>query len=348
MTHKPFPLPLLAQATYVIPSSDARVAKVLLSENLTYSITSASDGILMLGANNTLERIDPVSGFRTKIINSSKSDAVSIRPGDSSRTIFYTMSNQIFVLEDGRPRALAGAGIAAKYGEVAPDARFQLNLSFSLPALDLNFSSCLWLYAMKDGRVLFTDSALSSTFVVNASCQPPLCTPTVAVFAGIPYNRQSHTQCRRRPYYVLGDESTNGDGGDARNATFDYITGVTGDAQGNIYLADNGACVIRMVNTQGIISTVVGIPDQCYNSGDGANGRADESTIDQPRGIVFDNDGNLFISTSDSSTVRQVASGGPTPFCPLGYECPCGRLPLPCNSAFPCAAAAPPRASILT
>lgn len=52
---------------------------------------------------------------------------------------------------------------------------------------------------------------------------------------------------------------TNGDGGSALLATFNKPTSVAVDAQGNFYVADTGNNRVRRIDTNGIITTLVGI-----------------------------------------------------------------------------------------
>src|SRR5271154_5596430 len=64
-----------------------------------------------------------------------------------------------------------------------------------------------------------------------------------------------------------------GDGGPATSAEVNQARGVTADAAGNIYIADTTNNVVRMVNTSGIISTIVGkYPGSNTNAPAGATG----------------------------------------------------------------------------
>jgi sugar lactone lactonase YvrE len=47
-----------------------------------------------------------------------------------------------------------------------------------------------------------------------------------------------------------------GDGGSARSAELNYVTGLALDAAGNVYLADRGNNRVRKINREGIITTV--------------------------------------------------------------------------------------------
>jgi hypothetical protein len=55
----------------------------------------------------------------------------------------------------------------------------------------------------------------------------------------------------------------NGDNIPALSANINLPRDVKGDTLGNIYIADHGNCIIRMVDTRGIISTLFGTPGIC-------------------------------------------------------------------------------------
>ena len=96
-----------------------------------------------------------------------------------------------------------------------------------------------------------------------------------------------------------------GDGGQATNAELNYPYGMTFDATGNIYVADLSNYCIRMINTSGIISTIVGDTTAGF-SGDG--GQASAARLNWPRGVALDASGNLYIADETNNRVRKVAN----------------------------------------
>ena len=98
-----------------------------------------------------------------------------------------------------------------------------------------------------------------------------------------------------------------GDGGAATNASIGYPGGVAFDAFGNLYIADYNNNRIRRVDTNGIITTVVGKGSIGY-SGDG--GAATNASLYLPYGVTFDDTGNLFIAEIGNSRIRKVATNG--------------------------------------
>ena len=104
-----------------------------------------------------------------------------------------------------------------------------------------------------------------------------------------------------------GTQGFSGNGGAATNASLNNPYGVAVDAIGNLYIADPGNDVIRMVATNGIISTVAGNGITGY-TGDG--GQATNARLNFPFGVAVDAIGNLFIADSDNDVVRKVTTAG--------------------------------------
>jgi len=104
-----------------------------------------------------------------------------------------------------------------------------------------------------------------------------------------------------------------GDGNPATNAYLNTPTGVAVDSLGNLYIADVGDNVIRMVATNGIINTVAGIPSNeggvAGYSGDG--GPATSANLSTAQGLAVGGPfGNLYIADTGNSVIREVT--GPT------------------------------------
>jgi uncharacterized protein (TIGR03437 family) len=96
-----------------------------------------------------------------------------------------------------------------------------------------------------------------------------------------------------------------GDGGPATSARLNSPNGVAVDQSGNLYIADYRNGRIRMVDTNGIISTFAGTGGYA-DSGDG--GPAKQAQFRELRDVVVGPDGNLYIVTA--LTVRRVGRDG--------------------------------------
>ena len=97
-----------------------------------------------------------------------------------------------------------------------------------------------------------------------------------------------------------------GDGGPARQAKLNTPFGIALDAAGNLYIADTGNNVIRMVTPDGTISTIAGNHTTGY-SGDG--GPATSAQLNKPEAIIVDSAGAVYFSDYFNNRVRQVVNG---------------------------------------
>ena len=100
-----------------------------------------------------------------------------------------------------------------------------------------------------------------------------------------------------------GTAGYTGDGGAATGAELDGPGGIAVDSQGDLFIGDVYNNRIRMVNTAGIIRTVVGNGAAGY-SGDG--GAALSAEIYHASAGVFDGSGNLYIVDLANNRVREV------------------------------------------
>jgi len=106
---------------------------------------------------------------------------------------------------------------------------------------------------------------------------------------------------------VAGDTNAgyHGDGGPATAAKLNGPTDVTIDNAGNLYIADNNNHVIRKVDSNGKITTLVGNGNAGYTN-DGT--LATVAKLHNPSSVALDNNGNLLISDTGNHLVRQVGT----------------------------------------
>lgn len=98
-----------------------------------------------------------------------------------------------------------------------------------------------------------------------------------------------------------------GDGGLAINANLNGNLGMTFDASGNLYFADQNNHKIRKISTSGIITTVAGTGTLGY-SGDG--GPAINAQLNYPASVKLDAAGNLYVADPNNKVIRKINSLG--------------------------------------
>jgi sugar lactone lactonase YvrE len=107
-----------------------------------------------------------------------------------------------------------------------------------------------------------------------------------------------------------GVTSYAGDGGLATNASLASPWGVAFDSAGNMYIADQANNRVRMVDTNGVISTVAGNGKGTF-AGDG--GAATNASLESPACVALDAAGNLYIADWYNNRIREVNfAGSPT------------------------------------
>ncbi|MCU1323157.1 MAG: repeat containing protein [Acidobacteriaceae bacterium] len=107
-----------------------------------------------------------------------------------------------------------------------------------------------------------------------------------------------------------GDPGFAGDGSLATSAKVSAPSALALDGAGNLYFADTGNNVIRRIDgITGIITTVAGTGTQQGYTGD--NGPAIAAKLNQPYGLTFDANQNLYIADTGNNVLRKVvlASG---------------------------------------
>jgi uncharacterized protein (TIGR03437 family) len=105
-----------------------------------------------------------------------------------------------------------------------------------------------------------------------------------------------------------GNQSFAGDGGPPLSASFALPGGLYIDPSGNLYVSDRGAHRLRYIGAgTNVITTIAGNGRFRY-SPDG--GKAVESVLAEPDGMVIDSSGNVLFSDDLSNRVRKLSPNG--------------------------------------
>ncbi len=107
-----------------------------------------------------------------------------------------------------------------------------------------------------------------------------------------------------------------GDGGRAEEALINAPVGqaappasrIDMDMLGNIYLADTGNHVIRVIDNAGIITTIAGTPRQAGYGGDG--GPATAALLNTPSDVEVTPDGVIYIADTFNHVIRRITPDG--------------------------------------
>jgi hypothetical protein len=101
-----------------------------------------------------------------------------------------------------------------------------------------------------------------------------------------------------------GKKGFTGDGGRAKDATFDGPKELAIDAAGNIFVVDTENHAIRRIDSgSGMIATVAGTGHP-GTTGDG--GLAQSACLSRPHGVAIAADGSILIGDTNNHRVRKV------------------------------------------
>jgi uncharacterized protein (TIGR03437 family) len=118
-----------------------------------------------------------------------------------------------------------------------------------------------------------------------------------------------------RNFAGTGQAGSTGDGGPATAATLSNPSAIAFDSSGNLYIADTGNNIIRMVMPGGTISTFAG------NRGKGSGGNgglATHASLNGPAGVIADRSGDVYIADTGNLWIRKVTGGTITLY--AGYD----------------------------
>jgi gliding motility-associated-like protein len=87
--------------------------------------------------------------------------------------------------------------------------------------------------------------------------------------------------------------------------------GITVDAAGNLYVTDYSSA-IKKIAPDGTITTIAGRAGSGFTDGTGA-----AASFNQPKGIIMDKDGNLYVTDSGNNAIRKITPAGVVTTLPL-------------------------------
>ena len=99
-----------------------------------------------------------------------------------------------------------------------------------------------------------------------------------------------------------GVAGSDGDGGPATKAELDNPFGLVRGPDGALWFADYAANVVRRIDKDGVITTLIGNGHAAY---DGDGGPARQASLNHPHEIRFDRAGNLFIADASNNAIRR-------------------------------------------
>jgi len=94
-----------------------------------------------------------------------------------------------------------------------------------------------------------------------------------------------------------------GDGKLATSVILTLVDGIVVDSEDNIYIAHRSKNRIRKIDKNGIITTIAGNGETGFG-GDG--GPAIKASLNDPAGLAFDKDGNLYIADRNNHRIRKM------------------------------------------
>lgn len=89
-------------------------------------------------------------------------------------------------------------------------------------------------------------------------------------------------------------------------ARFYYPFGIASDSSKNLYISETANSDIRKISTSGSVSSLAGFA----SSSGSTDGNGSVAKFDNPKGIVVDASGNVFIADSNNHTIRKITPTG--------------------------------------
>lgn len=104
---------------------------------------------------------------------------------------------------------------------------------------------------------------------------------------------------------LAGGETAGFADGIGMTARFNHPSGIAVDRMGNVYVSDRENHSIRMITPAGVVHTFAGTGQPGADDGFRL-----EASFNEPYGLVFDGDGNLYVSDVMNHSIRKISMDG--------------------------------------
>lgn len=247
-------------------SGDGGPAKFAQLSNGIYGLSFDTFGQLFIadGKNKRLRKID-TNGIINSLLNQIAISSVAV---DQQGNVYIADNekHQIIKLDqNGVSTVFAGTGTAGFSGDGELAIRAQLNYPTKV-------------IVDKMGNVFVSEGKNHTVRRIDAS-------GIITTFAG------------------TGKAGFSGDGGAANKAQLNAPWSLTFDKAGNLYIADAGNYRLRKVDTNGIISTILGTGSKGYTGDGGAAHLAQTGWIED---LAIDSQNSLYLADLDYHYVRKI------------------------------------------
>jgi sugar lactone lactonase YvrE len=105
---------------------------------------------------------------------------------------------------------------------------------------------------------------------------------------------------------VVGKPTYGASDGIGKNASFYLPFGLASDGNGKIIVADANNNVIRIIDSNGMVETIAGLPTE-FGFTDGLKSTA---RFNSPRALTVDKNGNIYVSDTYNNLIKKVTSAG--------------------------------------
>ena len=310
--------------------------------NIPIGICTDNSGNVYIAdySNNRIRKVD-VSGTITTFAGNGTAafsgDGLSATGASVKQpaAVGFDLSGNCFIVDQGNVRirkvntsgiisTIAGAGTLGS----SPDGTPATAAVFSYPsAVSINASGTVYFTDKTNGLVRYIDNlGFLRTFAGGGPHYPGdgLTADSVSMFrpSGIAFDRygnlgisigEDHRVAKVNTsgiFNTMAGNLTNliaGEGGPATAAQVYQPWGVTVDNSGNIFVSEYSNHIIVKINNAGIASRYAGTGQQGF-AGDG--GPATAAKLFDPRGVVTDNAGNLFVTDHGNHRIRKIDAAG--------------------------------------